>query len=324
MAKNDGKQFEELLREIYSALTANNSYTSVEKNVQLLGADGARQIDVLIRSEVAGMALMTVIECRDFNKRLDVTAVDAFQSKIVDVGANKGVLVARKGFSGTAIKKAKRVGITLCTASNAQEILLSLGVQLPVVVTEIAAQLSECHGTLELEREHRFESSAIFTVNDKWLPTIFRDEVLCGSFQCPLQGGTVNWRPQSISPPYFIRDTEGQAHTIDNLSIPVSVVATHFFGHLNDLPEVMALHNLADSSTHVILKAEDIPSIKQRLIKFNDRAQIPNVQAVSVVTVTVPTTFESVTFSVKNRTTGEMLAATSNGPFNHQSDDAKR
>ncbi len=195
MARNDGKEFEELLREIYSALTANDCYSTVEKNIQLPGADGPRQIDVLIRSEVAGMPLMTVIECRDFNKKLDVTAVDAFQSKLVDVGANKGVLVARKGFSGTAIHKAKRVGITLCTASNAHEILLSLGIQLPVVVTEIAAQLSGCHGTLKLDRGDTFETTAIFTVNDKWLPAIFRDEVLRELFKCPLQGGSVEWIP---------------------------------------------------------------------------------------------------------------------------------
>ncbi len=119
-----------------------------------------------------------------------------------------------------------------------------------------------------------------------------------------------------ISPPYFIRDVEGRAHTIENLSIPVSVVATHFFGYLNNLPEVVALHNIADSSTHVILKVEDIPSIKQRLVKYDDQSRIPNVHAVSMVAVAVPTTLERVTFSAKNIETGEMLTATSHGSHN--------
>ena len=123
MAHNNGSQFEILLQEIYSVLVSNEQFTQVERNVQLPGLDGPRQIDVLITSQVAGMPLKTVVECRDHNRILDVTAIDAFQSKLVDVSANKGVLVSRKGFSGTAKKKAKRVGITLCTAADARNIL---------------------------------------------------------------------------------------------------------------------------------------------------------------------------------------------------------
>jgi hypothetical protein len=192
MARNSGIAFEKLLEEIYTALTANDELASVERNVHLEGLDGPRQIDVLIRSKVAGMSLKTIVECRDHNKRLDVTAVDSFQSKLVDVGANKGVLVARKGFSGTAIQKAKRVGITLCTASNAKEILLSLGIQIPVVVTEFSAQLSNCSGKLKLDQPARFHASAIFTINDKFLPAVLRDEVLKGIFKCPLQSGIID------------------------------------------------------------------------------------------------------------------------------------
>jgi hypothetical protein len=77
----------------------------------------------------------------------------------------------------------------------------------------------------------------------------------------------------------------------------------------------MALHDLAESETQIILKAEDIPSIKQRLVKYNDRTQIPNVDAISVVTVTVPTIISSATFSATNPVTGEELAATFNGPL---------
>ncbi len=129
MAKSDGKQYESLVEEIYTILTTGDKHASVERNVLLDGPDGPREIDVLLRSRIAEMPLLTIVECRDHKRRLDVTAIDAFQSKIADVRANKGVIVAREGFTGTAIKKARRLGITLCTASNARETLSLIRVQ---------------------------------------------------------------------------------------------------------------------------------------------------------------------------------------------------
>lgn len=307
MARNDGKQFEELLHDIYTILAANDHYTSVERNVQLDGQDGSRQIDVLIRSKVAGIALKTVVECRDHNKRLDVIAVDAFQSKLTDVGANKGVLVSRKGFSGTAIKKAKRVGITLCTASNAADILLSLGLQIPVVITDITAQFSRSEGVLTLKRGTNFDNSTVFNINDKYLPTVFREEVLLGMVKFPLQSCTFEWSPQSILQPFFIRDTSGEAHIIEGFLTTISITVSHFFGHLNDLPEVTAMHDFSDSSTCVFLKSEDIPGFKQRLAQYKDRTQIPCIgPVVSLVTVAIPEILSSL-FIAENSETGQVF-----------------
>ena len=315
MARNDGVQYEALLHEIFTVLAADDQFTRVERNVQLPGHAGPRQIDVLITSQVVGMPLKTIVECRDHNRILDVTAIDAFQSKLVDVGASKGVLVSRKGFSGTATKKAKRVGITLCTASNAAEILLSLGQQIPIVVTEIAVLFSNLRGRLALQAATTFDRSAIFTVNDKWIPDVFREEVLLGIFKCPLQGSTISWSPQSIPAPHFIRDASRGMHTIEGLEFSVTVNASHFFGHINDLPEVVALHNQAEGSTHVILKSEDIPNFKQRLVQYSDLSQIPRVNPVSLVSVMIPTVAPSSTFSAKNVATGERLTITSDGAF---------
>ena len=117
--KNDGKSFEGLTKHVFEILTANEELTSVEENVKLDGADGPRQIDVLVRSKVAGIDICTIVECRDYAKRLDITHLDALHSKMHDVNADKAVLVSRLGFSKKATNKAKRVGITLCTLNEA-------------------------------------------------------------------------------------------------------------------------------------------------------------------------------------------------------------
>ena len=69
--KNDGKSFEGLTKHVFEILTANEELTSVEENVKLDEADGPRQIDVLVRSKVAGIDICTIVECRDYAKRLD-------------------------------------------------------------------------------------------------------------------------------------------------------------------------------------------------------------------------------------------------------------
>ena len=307
MAHNNGSQFEILLQEIYSVLVSNEQFTQVERNVQLPGLDGPRQIDVLITSQVAGMPLKTVVECRDHNRILDVTAIDAFQSKLVDVSANKGVLVSRKGFSGTAKKKAKRVGITLCTAADARNILSTLNQEIPVVLTELSAKVDRNRGHLVLKEAARFDSSALFTINDKWIPDLFRHEVVSGAFLCPIASGTFAWVPASLVAPFEIKDVTGATHEIDDLEFSISVTALHYFGYINDLPQAVALHNHTDNATSIFLKAEDLPLHKSLLLPYDSLEQIPKMNPMHLVSVTIPTVASSTTFGATNNATGERL-----------------
>ena len=128
-----GREFEGLVFEIYQVISNTHPNNSVEMDIHLESPDGLRQIDVLIRSEIAGMPILTIIECKDHKRNLDVTFVDALVSKMADVNANKGVLVARKGFSNGALKKARRLGITMCVADDASHKLRKIGFDLPVI-----------------------------------------------------------------------------------------------------------------------------------------------------------------------------------------------
>ena len=93
---------------------------------------------MLIEANVAGLNLLTIIECRDYAKRLDITHVDALHSKMQDVNANKAVLISRKGFSKKAINKANRLGITLCTLNNPDIELADIGLEIPIHCTHVA------------------------------------------------------------------------------------------------------------------------------------------------------------------------------------------
>jgi len=47
--RNDGKPFEKLTKRVFEILTQDDGHAQVELDVKLDGADGPRQIDVLVR-----------------------------------------------------------------------------------------------------------------------------------------------------------------------------------------------------------------------------------------------------------------------------------
>ena len=89
-------------------------YTFV-KNDSIRGrfSETLRQIDISMRTKIAGNELLMVVECKCFNKKLNVKDVELFLGLMEDVGAHHGVLISNKGFSVAAGKRAqsKRLGI---------------------------------------------------------------------------------------------------------------------------------------------------------------------------------------------------------------------
>ncbi|WP_292235178.1 restriction endonuclease [Mesorhizobium sp.] len=72
-----------------------------------------RQIDVLVRQKVGQYDIQIVIDCKDYNKPVDVKGVEEFAGLANDVGAQKGVLVCPKGFTEAAKKLAQKLQIDL-------------------------------------------------------------------------------------------------------------------------------------------------------------------------------------------------------------------
>ena len=68
--KNTGKPFEALAKQVFDVLTKDDRLSKVDLDVKLDGADGPRQIDVLVETQIAGLAIRTIIEARDYNLSL--------------------------------------------------------------------------------------------------------------------------------------------------------------------------------------------------------------------------------------------------------------
>lgn len=85
--------------DIKATIAALDKDAVVTQNTFLAGdiSKARRQIDVLAEKDVAGTTHRVVIECKFYKRPLHVGKVDEFYGKLVDVGAERGILY---GFSG--------------------------------------------------------------------------------------------------------------------------------------------------------------------------------------------------------------------------------
>jgi hypothetical protein len=65
-----------------------------------------RQFDLLIENTILDYSYKTVVEDRFKKRKIDVNAVEAFLNKMIDVGANKGIMISLNGYTDGAIARA--------------------------------------------------------------------------------------------------------------------------------------------------------------------------------------------------------------------------
>jgi len=287
MAKNTGIPYEIFIRDLYAALLRDDRFATVEHNVKLPGKDIERQIDVLVRTSVAGHELLIVIECRDYASRLDITHLDAFYSKLQDVNASKGVLVSRRGFSKSAKSKADRVGVTLCLASEAADVLEEIEITIPVRANEIAATFD---ATMKITTTHANQSisrHAITNINGVQLHEQLHEELLSGVIEVPTETCEREWFPINVDEPYYVQDCEGNPVEVSDITITAKFGVFYYFGHLEDVPGLSAHHDMTTSNTTIMFGLKDVPNILASLSGFRSPDRIPKTYRITLNVVHV-------------------------------------
>jgi hypothetical protein len=87
-------------------------------------------IDVAARRTIAGVDLLWVVECKLWNKPVDIGPVRQLRGLLIDLGADHGLLMSESGFQSGAVMAAREKNITLTSladlrANAADEILAS-------------------------------------------------------------------------------------------------------------------------------------------------------------------------------------------------------
>lgn len=264
-----GKEFELLTKSIFEKLSENSKFESVEHNVKLEGKDGPRQIDVLISAKVAGMELKTIIECKDYKSKISVGKIDALHSVMQDVNANKAVLVSKSGFSSTAMKKAKRLGISLYTAHEALKSSWTIDIEYPVTVKEITPIKVIPKFQANFERGDTFHKDSVYQINDmnvidefqkQWVATFDNDSVY-------EPGKHYDITVDTIKPPHYIRTSNGDKHYISDLSISFMVEVECFSGYLNEQENTQVLQDVLENETKVFVDLDNLIQYRDKLKK---------------------------------------------------------
>jgi hypothetical protein len=94
---------------------------SVRVNVE--GARGVDNVDVLVKFQSLGLGEVWVIECKDTKRPVPRGAVQLLQKKLENIGASRGILVASGGFQEGCHSTAAKSNVSLKTFEDLAESL---------------------------------------------------------------------------------------------------------------------------------------------------------------------------------------------------------
>lgn len=297
--KNDGKKYEGLTATVFSLLSKDEKLTSVERDQKLDGPDGPRQIDVLVRSRVAGIDILTIVECRDHNTRpLDIGNVDALHSKMQDVRAQKAVLVSPLGFTAMAAKKAKRLGFSLATlglANGEASQLAEVGLDIPVLVTEITEinvkfELStqDIQGSPEAMNSPAKVPGGI--VNGVDILQAVRDAFLSGELPPSHENDQFSWLPSNIVPPYYWgREDDDPVLPLSQRGVSISFKPKFRFGYVSQFSNSLIYRNLSEVAEALFFRIEDVATELDKMATYEKYEDVPLPKStVPITAVAVP------------------------------------
>ncbi|WP_153772558.1 restriction endonuclease [Pseudomonas sp. MNR3A] len=289
-AKNDGKFYESMVFWAYTSLCKDERLTSVERDVKVPSPDGPRQIDVLVKHEHAGVIYTTIVECRDYSGKLNVTHVDAFASKLADVKASKGILVSRKGFSKTAVQKANRLGIGLCIVDSADTMLKELVIEVPAIIKVVHPSLQVKTLMKNNSVERKVAASAFTTINDIPLRNLVIQELREGVINIPEEPITLDWKPSSLNPPFFVRDADGFQVEVPWFTVTLHINIWYLFGHTNNLPDFVSQTHLGNSTHNVFIPSRFKIGLNQSFVRYEKYSKIPCNHNETIVGAFIPDT----------------------------------
>lgn len=65
-----------------------------------------RQVDVLVTGKLVGLDITVAVECKRHRRPSTIEVVDQFIGKVLDLGADRGILYSYSGFTSNAVSRA--------------------------------------------------------------------------------------------------------------------------------------------------------------------------------------------------------------------------
>ena len=269
----EGTQFEHLAHEVFTILSKDKEHEKVEHDINIEGPDGPRQIDVLITGSVGPFEVKTIVECKDYNKNVNVTAIDALYSKLLDVNAQKAVLVARKGFSNGAKKKAKRLGISLCTIHSMEHEKWKFQAEIPLLLIE--------HACEKITPSMIFKAIStnvnvlqFMTISDVPISKVVADYWNNNDIECA-DGEIEHLFIPNIPKPHWVYVPDGRKMEVTDVKIIMHITKRYYFGYANDLKSAKYINFIEDEQKKVLFDPNELSNYRETMIQYRSLDEVP-------------------------------------------------
>lgn len=107
------KDYQEKAAEFFRSLGLD-----AETDVTIQGARTKHDIDVLVKSHFAGFDATWVVECKHWKSKVSKLHVLALREIVSDTGADRGILLAEKGFQSGAIEAANLTNVQVTSLEH--------------------------------------------------------------------------------------------------------------------------------------------------------------------------------------------------------------
>lgn len=91
-----------------------------ETNVTLDGVRTSHNIDVVVRSHYVGFNLLWLVECKYWRAKVSKLHVLALRQIVIDLGADRGILLSETGFQGGAVEASDLTNVTVTSLAEFQ------------------------------------------------------------------------------------------------------------------------------------------------------------------------------------------------------------
>jgi hypothetical protein len=115
---NDYQQLVTMIQRAFAPLGA-----KITESALVPGQDTLREIDILIESEIGPYSIKIAVEVKDHKRKLDVTHIETIIGKYQGTGGiliHKVVVIAQRGFTDAAERRAKQTNLELLTIAKAK------------------------------------------------------------------------------------------------------------------------------------------------------------------------------------------------------------
>lgn len=107
------KEFEAIVGRLQKTFHRGGGTVTTNEKITGKISQRSRQIDICIRGNIGGENVLIIVECKKWNRKPDVKAVEAFAGVKRDVGAHIGIMVSTAGFSKAAFRVAEHENVNL-------------------------------------------------------------------------------------------------------------------------------------------------------------------------------------------------------------------